>query len=133
MKLKAGQLETADLLMGELMKVKLPVATSYKIARFIKNQFTRELTTFLEKRQEIAKEYCKRDENSQPVLLNGNVYQFEPENEVKANQEVMELLNQEITFEFEPLTVELLGKIDIAPAVLMGLEDLGFIKGGDSQ
>lgn len=132
MKLKAGQLEVVDLLLGELMRVKLPVSISYKIGRFVKNQFSRELSTFLEKRQEIAKEYCKRDANSQPVLIE-NVYQFEPDNKEKANQEVSELMNQEIDFDFEPVLIESLGNITITPEVLMGLEDLGFIKDGDSQ
>lgn len=132
MKFLVGNLEKADLLFGELMRTKLPIATSYKLTRFIKNQFTRELHTFLEKRQEIANTYCKRDENQQPILVD-NIYQFEPENEEKANLEMVELVNQEIELDFEPLNIESLGNIEIAPAALMGLESLGFFKGGDSE
>ncbi len=127
MKLTLANLETVDLALGELMKEKLPIITSFKLTRFVKNNFSKELVLFLEMRREIAKKYCKRDDKNQPIIEN-NAYQFEQENEVKANKEMIELLKQEVTFDFEPLAIESFGNINISPQSLITLIDLGFIE-----
>lgn len=132
MNILVGNLETLDQALGELTKEKLPLPISFKIARFIRFQLSKELSLLPIQKSEIANEFCIKDDSGQP-LLNGNLYQFTLENENKANERLKELLEQEITLEFEPLSIESLGNINISPAAILALENIGFLKGGDSQ
>ncbi|MEI6184445.1 MAG: hypothetical protein WCP65_02885 [Bacteroidota bacterium] len=62
--------------------------------------------TYNEAREILAKQYCKRDESGNPILVNGSMYQFDAENTAVVNKEFTALMESESGVSLEFIDVE---------------------------
>lgn len=138
MQLKLGQLDTVNIIIGGLIynddgsKVKLPIRPAYFISKFIK-QLANELQQFHEARLQLCEKYCKRDKNGDPVIITDannsdyTMYDFTGENKVLKDKEFADLCEGFIEIPFDPIKIDDLGDISIAPPILQALFDFGFL------
>lgn len=135
MKLMLSQLQGVDFTLGALLvgengkALKLPVTTSFRFGKFIK-KLNEEIQAFEAARAELLKQYCKRDEQGQPIIVE-NQYQFDDEIRPTVEAEFNKLAQEKVKLPWEPLNLEALGNINIDPRCLMTLVELGFIKDVD--
>jgi hypothetical protein len=134
MKLKLGQLSTIDLALGELITardgrpVKMPVRTSFWIGKFI-TKLNEELRNYNTARENLMKTYCLRHPETNALVIEDNTYQFSDENKPIVEAEFNKLVNETVKIPWTPLKLEDLGQqIEVAPQVLMGLMEVGFLK-----
>jgi len=94
---------------------KLPVRTSYNLGKFLK-AVNKELEIFNEFRNELLNKYGERQEDNTYKIDSGNIQKF--------NDEVIELINIEVHFDFELLLLDSLGNVSISSQDMLALDYL---------
>lgn len=115
-----GSMEAIKKLLDNPIKGK----TAYKIAKLVK-KMEEEYALFNESRLKLLNKYAVKDEGGQPVVENGN-YKVLPESIANFNQEIAELLDAEVSFDLEPISLEEIGDIEFTPAEMLMIDS--FIK-----
>ena len=85
----------------------LPIATSYKFAKFL-DLVKRELIILEEERRKLVKKYGTSDENEQVKVPEDKYEEF--------FKEFQELLSQEVTLEYNPISINEFGSDVELPA-----------------
>jgi len=115
MKLKMFNIKASKEYLDILGGLKLKALTSFKIKNII-NQVNSQYEKYIETQNERIKYY------GQEVQGEIDQYKFSPENKIKIQKELDELLNKEIELDFEQLSIEDLGDIEIEANLLVNLD-----------
>lgn len=115
MKIKKAQLETLfNVTKGT--EGTTTMEQSRKRDAFIKPLIS-ELETFFKDREVIYKAYCVNKEDGTPDLIEGNKYQFEPENIEAVTKEITILNDEEVDIETFETLKEILEKTTYSPKI----------------
>ncbi len=140
---KLGELEAVVNALQGILNQRLPVKAAYWLGKFLKKA-QGELADFQEGRSRLAKQYSRKDDKGEPVMLiekDGKFveapegyrgafrYDFAhltAEERVAFDAEFGELAQTEVTFDgFKPLTLEQLGdKLEATPQEMYALDAL---------
>ena len=144
MNLKLGELTGIVDALGNLLNQRLPIKAAYWLGKFLKKA-QGELRDFQEGRMRLAKQYCRKDDKAEPVMLiegekgawveapqgyNGKFrYDFShltAEETAAFDKEFADLAATEVSFDgFKPLTLDQLGdKIEATPLEMAALSAL---------
>lgn len=90
--MKLGQLSEPTFVSGlkKLVKLSLPIKTSYKLKKFVE-KYEREVQNYDKLKNELVQKYAKRDETGNVVVTPENNVSFEREEFVKYATELNEL------------------------------------------
>lgn len=117
-KIDNDQLVASRDALATLSQIKLPVKTSFKLAKTIRlvDAAYQDFVTTLRKLQD---EHAQRDENDERVVENNIVQMKDLDEFNKAFNELKEL---ELDLELEQLSLDDLGDVSIEPSVLFSVE-----------
>lgn len=119
--MKLYQIESIYQSLTKLLTKELPIKTSYKLSKLGKQVFE-EFKTFQEIREKMINKYADRDEEDNIIDIDGKVTILS-DNIDKFNKEINELMDIDISFNFEGVSIEELGEIEISGIDLLNLED----------
>lgn len=100
-----------------LTQTQLPIRVSYRLAKLF-NFCRQELTIIEETRIKLVKKYSKED------LDKPGEYEVKSENGEKFREELEQLMEEEVEFEFDPISLDELDGIKISPLDLSGLSKI---------
>lgn len=107
----------------QLAEKSFPGATTFKIARLIR-EINKEINTFEDGRLQIINKYGIKKENGEiEVQENGNV-KIAPENIGECNKELSELLSTEVDINAEKLDISAFEKIELTPTMALAIEPI---------
>ena len=119
MEFKLVDLRILDISLKSLVRKELPIAISYKLAKFVK-QMSEELTIVEEQRIMLVKKYSGNPE----VDETGEDFNVKPDKEEQFRKEFGDLLMQEVEIDFEPIALSSLGEITLPPIDLAKLDKI---------
>ena len=102
MLIKLAQLKNLEAPLSKLMDQHVPVKTSFKLSKVLK-QVASELQDLEESRQKLIKTYGELNEEAQTISIT------DPAKLIDFQKEYSELLNVEIELNYDPLSIEALG------------------------
>jgi hypothetical protein len=115
---KLGILKAIEEPLIKLVKLELPIKTSYKLSKILK-KIGQELADLEEERVKLVKKYGDQDDEAQSIQVK------DPEKYEEFAKEFGELLQEEITLEIDPIPIDMLGDaVTFSPAELAALEML---------
>jgi hypothetical protein len=115
---KLGILKAIEEPLIKLVKLELPIKTSYKLSKILK-KIGQELADLEEERVKLVKKYGDQDDEAQSIQVK------DPEKYEEFAKEFGELLQEEITLEIDPIPINMLGdSVTFSPAELAALEML---------
>lgn len=101
-------------ILSELLKMELPIKTSYRISKLSK-KIEAEVKDYLDKKNDLIRKYGKEDEKTKIPSISAQ----DTENMSLFNNDHGALLSIEIEFDFSPIPISELGKPDIEPRLLI--------------
>lgn len=119
--MKLYQIENVYQSLTKLLTKELSIKTSYKLSKLGK-LIIDEYKLFEETRMKIIDKYGDKDEEGN-IIQNDNKITIPKENLDSFNKEFNELMDIEVKFDFEPISIDKLGEINISPIDLMVLGD----------
>jgi len=102
--LTLSELKGMEQPLTKLLDQQLPVKVGFKLSKVLK-EFSKELGELEEQRQKLIRQYGEADENQITIT--------DPEKLEKFHTEFNDLLKEEITFEYSPINIDLLGDVDM--------------------
>jgi hypothetical protein len=115
---KLGILKAIEEPLIKLVKLELPIKTSYKLSKILK-KIGQELADLEEERVKLVKKYGDQDDEAQSIQVT------DPAKYEEFAKEFGELLQEEITLEIDPIPIDMLGdSVTFSPAELAALEML---------
>lgn len=119
--MKLLQLINAENALSHLGNAKgLSSVTAYRISKNIKTIFE-EIKSYNDTRTKICIEYADKDNDGKPVIKN-NRYCISRENEIKLNEELSKLLNEDADINIKKVTLEDIDKVGLSPLELDSIE-----------
>ena len=111
-------------LYGSISNIKLPLKTTYKLTRLMK-QAEAELAFYQSKFQEIIEEFGEKDENGQyKITSDGQSISIISGKEAECNARVLELRNLDVSIEGIKFSIEELEGINVSISELSCLMSL---------
>lgn len=105
-----------------LTKEKLPIKTTYKLVKLLK-QLEDEYKLFAEQRSRIINEYGKRDSNNNIIFdKETNSIPIKEEYKDKCAEELKELNQITFKIDFSPISIDELGDIQLSIEILYALD-----------
>jgi len=104
--------------MQELLGKKLPVKTAFKIKTLV-DKFNAELAKFSSLRKDLLERNCDKNESGSPLVDENGNYKFSQEALQVVSKDLIDLASIEV--EFEPLSLDSLGDIDVTAQQLFDL------------
>ena len=117
---KIEKLEMISKGLEALIELDIKAKTIWNITRFLKS-IVNEKETLDKERVKLCEKYANKDETGEFILVE-NAYQMTDENRTAFENEFKELLEQEIEFEYKPISIEDLP--ELKPVVLILIEEL---------
>lgn len=115
---KLGELRFIVDSLNSIMVEKLPVKTAYSLSK-LGRVVQKEWEVYEEGRFKLIDRYSAKDEAGRPVVENGRYKMVDPNG---FGKEINELGGIEAQIDFNPITLDALGDIQVSPAVLAGLD-----------
>ena len=100
MKFKLAEIQEINKGLPSITRHPLPVRLSYRLAKLIEF-FTNELKIMETARRDLVKKYSDENPPEQDTPI-----RVKPENEKKFTEEMVELLEQEVELDFEPIDIK---------------------------
>ena len=100
-----------------LTQAQLPIRVSYKLIKLL-NFCGKELGVVEETRIKLVKKYSEENPDKP------GEFQVKPENDEKFREELTQLMEEEVEFEMEPISLNELDGIKISPIDLAGLSKI---------
>jgi len=113
--LTLSELKGMEQPLTKLLEQQLPVKAGFKLSKILK-EFSKELGELEDQRQKLIRQYGETVENQITIT--------DPEKLEKFHSEFGELLKEEITFEYTPINIDLLGDVDMPVAEIAVLSVL---------
>ena len=112
MQIKLKEIVNSEKAIKELIKIKFPIKTSYRIKRLF-DKIQPDLDTFREKNLELFKKYGTHDSEKDIYLLDI------PENIPTFNKEFSELVDLDVNLDFEKIKIDELSETEVEPQYLV--------------
>ena len=109
--LTLGEILSSVQVLSVIANTKMPVKTSYNLNKMLK-KVGKEADIFEEERQKIVQDAIGEDEK------------VPPEKEQEVREAIKELMDQEIELALPPITLDMLGDLELAPIDLQRIEPL---------
>lgn len=104
--------------MQELAKKPMKTKAAFQTARMMR-EIEKEYSLFQESRKGLIDKYAEKDENGEPKTDENGNYTV-PKNRIEDfNKELKEMLDQTLSLNVEPISIEDLGEADFTPAEMM--------------
>lgn len=134
MKVKVRELRNMSAGINEKITEKLPAKTAYRLFRFL-NKLTSEINAFEKARVNLAIRYAKKDKNGKPLMEKDkdgkDINKYDILDKIAFEKEYMELTNEEIEIDWEPIKLADLGDVKLS---ILDLIKLGkIIKEAESK
>ena len=107
----------------EIAKKSFPGATSFKIARLIR-ELDKEIQLFDKQRNEIAQEFGEKDASGQLVLTEEGSVKIIESKIKECNEKLVSIFNTEIEINADKISYSIFEGINIAPAEALALEPI---------
>lgn len=104
--------------MQELAKKPMKTKAAFQTARLMR-EIEKEYSLFQESRKGLIDKYADKDENGEPKADENGNYTVPKENIEEFNKELKEMLDQTLSLNVEPISIEDLGDADFTPADMM--------------
>ena len=104
--------------MQELAKKPMKTKAAFQTARLMR-EIEKEYSLFQDARKGLIDKYADKDENGAPKTDENGNYTVPKENIEKFNVELKEMLDQTLSLNVEPISIEDLGDADFTPADMM--------------
>lgn len=104
--------------MQELAKKPMKTKAAFQTARLMR-EIEKEYSLFQESRKGLIDKYADKDENGEPKADENGNYTVPKENIEEFNKELKEMLDQTLSLNVEPISLEDLGDADFTPADMM--------------
>lgn len=103
MQITLSELKSIETPLSKLMEQKLPLKTSFKLSKVLK-QIANELQALEEARQKLIRQYGEVEEETQSITIKdeAKLLQFQ--------KEFSDFLKEEVELAFEPISIDLLGE-----------------------
>ena len=121
MNIKLGQIENILQSMEVLILKELPIKTSYKLSKLIKT-LTSEYELFESKRIDLVKRFAEKDKDGNVKEFDGGKVNICKDTIQEFNDSFKELCDIDVVVEFEHISIESLGDINISTKDLFNLE-----------
>lgn len=112
MKIKLKDLIVSSNAIQKLAATPLNVKIAFRLKRILK-QVTSELETFESARKELCEKYG---------TLEGDRYEFEPDEKLKFEEEFNQLMEEEVEIKFDRFSEDSLASVEFAASDLLALE-----------
>jgi len=104
--------------MQQLAKKPMKTKAAFQTARMMR-EIEKEYSLFQESRKGLIDKYAEKDENGEPKADENGNYTV-PKNRIEDfNKELKEMLDQTLSLNVEPISIEDLGEADFTPAEMM--------------
>jgi len=104
--------------MQQLAKKPMKTKAAFQTARMMR-EIEKEYSLFQESRKGLIDKYAEKDENGEPKTDENGNYTV-PKNRIEDfNKELKEMLDQTLSLNVEPISIEDLGEADFTPAEMM--------------
>lgn len=121
MKMKLLQLINAERALGTLGNTKgLSSITAYRISKNIK-AILEEIKTYNDTRTKMCEEYADKAKDGKPIIKD-NKYIMSTEKEIKLNEELGKLLDEDVDIQIKKVTLEDINKAGLSPLELDSIE-----------
>ena len=104
--------------MQELAKKPMKTKAAFQTARLMR-EIEKEYSLFQESRKGLIDKYADKDENGEPKADENGNYTVPKENIEEFNKELKDMLDQTLSLNVEPISIEDLGDADFTPADMM--------------
>jgi len=104
--------------MQELAKKPMKTKAAFQTARLMR-EIEKEYSLFQESRKGLIDKYADKDENGAPKADENGNYTVPKESIEEFNKELKEMLDQTLSLNVEPISIEDLGDADFTPADMM--------------
>ena len=104
--------------MQELAKKPMKTKAAFQTARLMR-EIEKEYSLFQESRKGLIDKYADKDENGEPKADELGNYTVPKENIEEFNKELKDMLDQTLSLNVEPISIEDLGDADFTPADMM--------------
>ncbi len=124
MKVKVRELGNMRAGINEIVTEKLPAKTAYWLFRFL-NKLTSEINAFEKARINLAIRHAKKDKNGKPLMEKDkdgkDINKYDILDKIAFEKEYMELTNEEIEIDWEPIKLANLGDVKLSILTLIKL------------
>ena len=96
-----AELKGMETPLTKLLEQEIPVKSSFKLSKVLRD-ISKELSVLEDSRQNLIRQYGEVQENGSTTIT-------DPENLASFQSEFGDLLNEEVTFEYDPISIDLLG------------------------
>lgn len=104
--------------MQELAKKPMKTKAAFQTARMMR-EIEKEYSLFQESRKGLIDKYAEKDENGEPKADENGNYTVPKDRIEDFNKELKEMLDQTLSLNVEPISIEDLGEADFTPADMM--------------
>ena len=111
MKVKLSEVVGSVEALKNILALKLPIKVSYRISKLVSNQVEGELKEYNEQRNKLVKEFGTENEDGSTSVKEDRLKEF--------SEELQKLLDVDVKFDFEPIKLEEIENVDIAPKDLI--------------
>lgn len=119
--MKLLQLINAERALGTLGNTKgLSSITAYRISKNIKS-ILEEIKTYNDTRTKMCEEYADKAKDGKPIIKD-NKYIMSTEKEIKLNEELGKLLNEDVDIQIKKVSLEDINKAGLSPLELDSIE-----------
>lgn len=119
--MKLLQLINAERALGTLGNTKgLSSITAYRISKNIKS-ILEEIKTYNDTRTKMCEEYADKAKDGKPIIKD-NKYIMSTEKEIKLNEELGKLLDEDVDIQIKKVTLEDINKAGLSPLELDSIE-----------
>ena len=116
--LTLSELMDSASVMQELAKKPMKTKAAFQTARLMR-EVEKEYSLFQDARTKLIDKYAEKDENGKPKPDENGNYTV-PKDDIEAfNKELRDMLEQTLTLNVEPISIEDLGDADFTPADMM--------------
>jgi hypothetical protein len=113
--LTLSELKGMEQPLTKLLEQQISVKAGFKLSKILKN-FSKELGEIEDQRQKLIRQYGETVDNQITITNSENLEKF--------HNEFSELLKEEITFEYDPMSIDLLGDVNLTVAEIAVLSVL---------
>lgn len=130
MKTKLANVKMMEQSLSKLVDKELNIKVAYKLSKTLK-VIGEELSELEEARQKLVKKYSDKTKTDKDSEVNEQDLKVSKENEQKFFKEYSQLLEEEVEFDVQPISIEKLEDVSLSPRDISFLSDIIICDGQD--